>query len=394
MGTQTFDTVIVRFGGEIGIKAPMTRKQYERRLTRNIKTVLKHYAISSSAVIKKPGRLYIKTSQPDQTVQKLSQVFGISSLSAAVETTSKLNDILSLSAQLASLKFKPHRSFAVRCHRVGNHPYTSQEICARIGDHILSSLSKLKLHVNLSKPEQTLHLEVREEKAYVFTQIIKAAGGLPLGTQPKLVCLLKDDIQSTVACWLTMKRGSPPVLVHFTGTNHAQAKSTSRAGTLAQQLMKWNIGFPRKLRVTQYGSFSRKVSRLSQNELTGLLHKRFMLQVAQHIAEATKAEGIVTGDSLQKNTAQTLHAFRIQDEAIKGYPIYRPIAGLDPADMEETAAKIGFEKTKPKPIRTKAEEKQPKRAEIRLKDVVRTEKKLKIEKMVNEALATLQVLEI
>jgi thiamine biosynthesis protein ThiI len=372
------DTVIVRFGGEIGIKALWTRKQYERRLTSNIKAVHKHYRIPASAFIRKAGRLYIKTDHADESAQRLSRVFGVSSVSPAVETSSKINNILETSTQLAKSMLTHNSSFAARCHRVGKHPYTSQDICEKVGEHILKQLPNLKLHVNLTKPDHTLQVEVREEKAYIFTQIIKGPGGLPLGTQPKLVCLLKGDIQSTAACWMTMKRGCPPVLIHYSDTSLAETKVQAR------KLMEWNIGFPRKLHVM-------KLNRSLSNEKNSLIKKRLMLLVAQRIAEMKKAEGIVAGDTLDNDVGKILHAFKLEDEAVKGFPVYRPLIGLDAPEINDIATRIGFTKPQTKQMKIKTE---AKAASKRHEPPRHRADTVNLEKAVDETLKSLRILEI
>ena len=384
-----FDTVIVRFGGEIGIKAPMTRKQYERRLANNIKAALKHYAISYSTFGRKPGRLYIKTHQAEKVAKQVSRVFGVQSVSSAIETSSNLDDILDDSLKVANSRFVHGKSFAVRCHRIGRHHYTSQDICTRVGEHLLVSLSELKLRVDLEHPEHTLHLEIRDDSAYVFTRIIKGPGGLPLGTQPKLVCLLKGDVQSTVACWMTMKRGCPPVFVHITKNITEHLDNTDKVKLTAQALMKWNIGFPRKLRVTRYHLDLQRISEEYTSELTALICKRLMLKTAYRIAEAESAEGIVTGDMLGKKATQTIHSFRIQDEAVKGFPVYRPLIGLDEAETAETAKTIGLKKTSKEEIKQLMPE-----AIVGHEEIKKIERELKVEKLVEEAVKSLQILEL
>jgi thiamine biosynthesis protein ThiI len=390
-----FDTVIIRFGGEIGIKADWTRKLYERRLITNIKAVLKKHAISHTTFVRKFGRLYIKTTQAEEAAKKLTRVFGISSLSPALETTSNLNNILDISTRLASLRFKKGKSFAVRCHRIGTHQYTSQEVSRQLGSSILSQLPQLKLKVNLTSPDQVLHVEVREDKAYVFTDVFKGAGGLPLGTQPKLICLMKDDTSSAVACWMTMKRGCPSVLVYFQETERTNKSSLKKATTAAKTLMEWSTGFPRKLYVVKTKENFQKPNQNYPATLKSLLRKRLMLKIAQGMAKMKNAEGIVTGDTIQKKeTAQTLHAFRIQDEAAKDYPVYRPLLGLDPNEIEQLAQKIGLTKTAPQKVRHKAENKKAQAAPIRLDEITQIEKELNTQKTVDLAIKSSRVLEI
>ncbi len=389
MPEDMFDTVIVRFSGEIGIKAPMTRKQYERRLTTNIKAALKHYAIPYSTFNRKPGRLYIKTHQAEKAAKQVRRVFGVQSLSPAIETSSNLDDILGDSLKVASSKFVPGKSFAVRCHRVGNHRYTSQDICTSVGEHFRVSLPKLKLRVDLEQPKQTLHVEIRDEKAYLFIHIVKGPGGLPLGTQPKLICLLKGDAESTVACWMTMKRGCPPIFVHIANSITERQENSNEVKMTAQALMKWNIGFPRKLRVTQYHLGLHKITERYTLEIAALICKRLMLQTAHRIAEAENAEGIVTGDVLGKKATQTIHSLRFQDEAVKGFPVYRPLIGLDKSETAEAAKIIGLKKTSKEEIRQLKPE-----ATVKYKEIKKIQRELKVERLVEEALKTLQILEL
>jgi len=389
-----FDTVVVRFGGEIGIKADWTRKLYERRLLTNIKAVLKKHAISYTRFVRRFGRLYIKTVQAKEAAEKLSRVFGVSSLSPALETTSNLNDILNVSIRLAHSSFKKGKSFAVRCRRVGKHPFTSQDICRKIGHGIIASLPGLNLQVDLTHPEQTLHVEVREDNAYVFIDIIKGAGGLPLGTQPKLVCLLNGDASSAVACWMTMKRGCPAILVYFKDDVLTKKLSTERVIDTAKRLMEWSTGFPRKLYVIEHRQNFQKLARKHPQELSSLLRRRLGLKIAQGIARIKNAEGIVTGDSLGKKAAQTLHSFRTQDEAAKDYPIYRPLLGLDEHEIEELARKIGLEKAILHEPKSRAERKEEQIATIKLEDIKRREKELNTEKMTEEALKLPKVLRV
>ncbi len=388
MHESMFDTVIVRFGGEIGIKAPFTRRQYERRLNINIKASLKHHALLYSALSRTPGRLYIRTNHAEETARKLSKVFGISSLSPAFTTSSSLDEILNASTQLASRCFKRRESFAVRCHRVGNHPYTSQEICARVGEHALTSLKTLKLTVDLTNPKRTLQFEIRDKKAYLFTEVIKGVGGLPLGTQPKLVCLLKGDVRSAVACWMTMKRGCPQVLLHINENLTESRKRTKEPAMTAKTLMEWSIGFPARLRTVRINRSARKALEKHRPELTLLVRKRLMYRIAQRVAEATRAEGIVTGDSLGKTPVHSVHSFRILDEAAKGLPVYRPLLGLDDEEIASIAKRIGFEEIAMRKTEPGTE------AAVELERIRRIEQRLGCEKIVDDAFKSMQITEL
>ena len=157
-----FDSVIIRYGGEMGIKGAWTRRAYERRLLKNIKETLKRSKLPREGFLRKYGRLYLKTPSATDASSKLSRVFGISSLSPALETTAKLSDVVAKSVFLASLTFKRGNTFAVRCRRVGNHPYKSTDVSAEVGRRTLADLSDLGLSVNLKNPDVILGIEIRD----------------------------------------------------------------------------------------------------------------------------------------------------------------------------------------------------------------------------------------
>lgn len=378
----------MRFGGEIGIKAAWTRKLYERRLITNIKAALKHHGIPYTEFVRKFGRLFVKTVQAEEAAEKLGEVFGVSSLSPASETTSDLNDVLNASVSLASSRFKKEKTFAVRCRRVGKHPYTSQDVCRLVGQRILTHLAYLRLQVDLANPDQTVQIEIREDKAYVFVDTIKGVGGLPLGTQPKLICLLNSDELSAAACWMTMKRGSPALFVYFENGTSTDNSDLQKATKSAQRLMNWAINYPRKLHIIEYGQGFQRFARRSSSKLSNILWKRLMLRIAQRIAEKETGEGIVTGDTLGKKRSQALHMLRIQDDAVQGYPVYRPLIGLDIHEIEEITQKIGLEKA----MLSELEEVQ--KTTIELEEVRQTEQELNIIKMVEDALKSLKTLQV
>jgi thiamine biosynthesis protein ThiI len=387
-----FDTVIVRFGGEIGIKALWTRKLYERRLTSNIKAALKHQGIVYEALNRKFGRLYIRTSDAKETCQALSNVFGVSSVSSATKTTSQLKDIVENSILVAGPALKEKQTFAVRCRRVGSHAYTSQDVCRHVGQAVLDAYANHELHVDLGHPDLTLEVEVREDEAYVFLETMKGPGGLPLGTQPKIVGLLNGDISSLVACWMVMKRGCPIIPLHF--IEHPQdSQNQRRALEAAKTLFKWASGFPTKAYIVSHEAYIAKINKNSTRKLKRVLLRRLTYRVAERLAETWRAEGIVTGDSFPKPAEEKLHLFRLCDEAVSCLPIHRPIIGLDVPEIEELAERIGISR------KLSVEGKRQKAplgstGQISLKAVKDAEAKLNVDGMVESSLESLRTVSL
>jgi len=337
-----FDSVIIRFGGELWIKKIWTRRLYERRLVKNIKNVLKRYEVPYSEIVRRHGRLFLRTNSTVEAARKLARIFGVSSVSPSLETSSKLEDIVDRSVFLARHVLKEGNSFAVKCRRVGDQSYSSADVCRVVGQRVLDDFGqKWSLKVDLDRPDVRLGVEVRNDEAFVYSNVIDGVGGMPLGTQPKVVGLLSGGIDSAVACWLVMKRGCPVVPVYFDNTPFTDETTTERALNVAEVLFDWAVGFPRKIYVVQHGENLKKIIENSSRKFTCLLCKRMMYRIAERLAEMMRAEGIVTGEAIGEQASQTLTNLRVLSNAVKKYPIHRPLLGFDKAETETIARKIG-----------------------------------------------------
>ncbi len=390
-----FDSVIVRYGGELGIKGAWTRNAYERRLLKNIKSVLKHYEISYRKIIRRYGRLFLKTSSTTESSTKLAKVFGISSLSPAMETTSKLEDIIDKTVFLADLMLQQKTSFAVRCRRVGNHPYSSTDVCKQVGSQVLNAFPERHLKVNLKNPDATLGVEVRNDQTFVYPVTVRGAGGLPLGTQPKAVALLSGGLDSSVACWLVMKRGCPVVPLYFDNTPYTDEASTERAMNVAGALCDWSIGFPRRFYMVSHGPNLAEFKEKRRFErLTCIICKRMMYRIAEKIADLVRAEGIATGEAIGEKASQTLRNLRLLNSAATKYPIHRPLLGFDKAETEQIARRIGTYKASIQ--RAKGCAAVPTKPVTMAKphDVAEAEETLDIERMVEKSIKTLKIVNL
>jgi thiamine biosynthesis protein ThiI len=386
----TFDTVIVRLGGEIGIKSAWTRRAYERRLVQNVKASLRHYGLPFETVVRRQGRIYIKTSRAPQVAEKLTRVFGISSLSPAIQTTSELEAIAEQAINLAKQKLCRQNSFAVKCRRVGVHPYTSHEVCEHVGQKILDSLSELQLEVDLRSPDVTIGIEIRENQAFIFTEHISASDGLPVGTQPKIIALLKLDVYSPVACWLTMKRGCPPVPVHF--NENGNRETVRRVKAICKKVFEWSIGHSKRLYLVPYSQSLALLRQECPSHLLEVVSKRLIYRIASHIAEKEKAEAIVSGETIIGNPPLALRCFKLQDQAVENYPVHRPLIGLTESEIQTYARKIEI----PEALAAKPERNEMRRLTEEplptLNEIEAVEEKLNLQKMIDAVLKQIETI--
>ena len=361
----------------------------------NIKSVLKHHGIPYDKVIRKHGRLFLKTSLAVEASSKLAEVFGITSLSPALETTSKLNDVVDKSVFLAGLTLREEESFAVRCRRVGRHPYKSRDICIEVGRQVLNAFPERHLRVNLKNPDVTLGIEIRDDKTFVYSMVVGDVGGLPLGTQPKIVGLLNGEADSSVACWLVMKRGCPIVPLYFDNAPFTDDNATERMLNVVRKLFDWAIGFPQKVYVVSNGLNIKEFKERTRFEhLTYILCKRMMYRIAEQIADMVRAEAIVTGEAIEEPASQTLRKLRVLDSVLTKYPVHRPLLGFEKAEREQMARRIGIYEVSIQMVKGCTAVSGKPVAGVKLQEVAEAEKALNIEEMVERSVEALKIVNL
>ena len=388
------DTIIVRFSGEIGIKSEWTRRAYEKQVLQNLKQTLKTADLKPTAVERMRGRIYVKTEQTAEVSKALTNVFGITSVSPAKQTTSDFSTITQTTLILIEKMIKDYTTFVVRCHRVGTHPYTSMELCRDLGEKILEAYDTRKPKVNLFDPQVTVNVEVRDQTAYVYAQTLHGAGGFPVGTQAKTVCLLSGGIDSPVACWLTMKRGCPTVPVYVDNSPYTDDPSKQKAIETARRLKKWSSGYIRKMYIVPNGENMNTIKQKTPERFTCLFCKRLMYHIGEHIADLENAVGIVTGEAIGEQASQTMQNLYVINEAATRYPIHRPLLGFDKIETEAIARKIGtYEASIMKSQGCTAVPSMPS-TQAKLSAVKDAEKNLDMETMAKNAVQAAEIIQI
>jgi len=204
-----YDSAVVRYN-EIFLKSEYVRRKFTDRLVENIRRILNKNSLNAD-VIRKRHRIILKTGEPEKVSHIAAKVFGVASTSQATQLSSDLDELTEAGTQLAKKNIKKEDSFAVRAKRTGKHSYSSKDIEERIGAAIIEETNA---RVNLDNPDKTIYVDVADDTAYVFTEKIPGIGGLPYGTQGKVLCLLSDK-KSALACFLVMRRGATAEALHY-----------------------------------------------------------------------------------------------------------------------------------------------------------------------------------
>ncbi len=335
-----FNCVIIRYG-EIGTKSKQTRRWFEQILVNNIKEALISEGIEYKSVLAKHGRIIVKTNKARESVDVLKRVFGIVSLSPAMEVNAELEKINRTALKLFRKKKRELNlekpKFRVTARRITKEfPLKSPEIQAKVGEYILENE---EADVDLKNYDINVGVEIMEGKAYIFVDKIKAFGGLPIGTQGKVVVLLSGGIDSPVAAFLMMKRGCEVIPVHI----YMGEKTLEKVRKIWNQLKKYHYGGKSDLIVIkpkERERVLRKLKELGKENYTCIFCKFMMVKNADKIAREFGAKGIVMGDSLGQVASQTLENMYIVSQA-SDLPIYRPLIGLDKEEIVRIAKEIG-----------------------------------------------------
>ncbi|EKQ54319.1 MAG: thiazole biosynthesis/tRNA modification protein ThiI [Methanobacterium sp. Maddingley MBC34] len=326
--------IIVRYG-EIGVKSPKVRGRFERKLIENINTLIK------DKIDIKQGRIFIYPQDLNKTMQSLQKIVGIVSYSPAVVTHTDKTSIKELiqtyiRERVNEGSFSSNDSFAVRCRRVGKHEFSSQEMAAYAGSAVYGVTES---KVDLSNPDFELFVEVREDKTYIFHEKIQGLGGLPIGTQGRVICLVSSGIDSPVAAFLMMKRGCSVTMLNF--NNHPYTtESNEKILKMHQKLKEYSAGAKLNLYQVEYGEYLHQCIDKAPERMTCVLCKNGMYRIAEKLAKREKCVAIVDGNSLGQVASQTLPNI-VATRYSTSMPILSPLIGLDKVEIEDIAKKIG-----------------------------------------------------
>jgi len=287
---------LIRYG-ELGLKSKPVRCRFESALIKNITG--RFVQLGKECRVESDwGRIMLWCDEPGVAEKILDKTFGVVSFSRAVECEANKEKICELAAEESKTLFKKNMSFAVRARRTGNHDYTSMELAKDAGSAIFIANEHLEPKVNLTKPDLEIFIEVRQNRAFVFSKKIPGPGGMPVGTQGKTVGPLEND-RDMAACWLMLKRGCRVLLA-------------TRNAELAKALDPWDPS-QKTLQMNGDASISELVKICSESKAEGIA-------LSWDLATIEKRNSEVTGLPV---------------------PVFYPLAGLTVGQLEKLLRTIG-----------------------------------------------------
>ncbi len=377
--------------GEIFLKG-RNRNTFYKTAINNIKRNIRD--IGYDDMFQESSKLYIKADRDkfDRLIKEIKKVFGIVYISEVVRCEKTVEDISKTSIDLVKYyDFDKDTTFKVESKRTDkSFALTSPKLSAKIGGDILGKYNDL--NVDIHKPDFTVFIDVKS-KAYIYIKRVEGLGGLPLGSGGEGLLLLSGGIDSPVAGFLMAKRGMNINAIHF----HSYPFTSKRAHQKAMDLAKILSAYTGKMTVysVNLAEIYKAISKNCPRRETTILSRRFMIRIANKISEKYSYQALITGESLGQVASQTIESVSVINDSSK-LPILRPLIAMDKKDIIEISEKIdSYEKaiepyddccsifapdspvTKPK-----------------LKYIEKSEENLDIEELENQAIDTMEIIEI
>jgi len=380
---------------EIGTKGK-NRHVFEDILCKQIQNHLA--SLGEFQIRREFGRIFVEAESSydyEDAVKELKKVFGIVGICPiVVEECTEFESVKQAAIEYMRVCFGDKSfTFKVNARRGDkSYPIKSMEINSELGHELLEAFPNSRVDVH--KPDVLLNVEIRD-KVYFYSETIKGAGGLPVGTNGKAMLLLSGGIDSPVAGYMISKRGVELEAVYF----NAPPYTSERAKQKVIDLAKIVSGYAGKIRlhIVNFTDIQLAIyEKCPHAELT-IIMRRYMMKIAQQLAKENKCQALITGESIGQVASQTMQSLACTNE-VCSMPVFRPCIGMDKQEIIDISEEINTYETSILPYEdcctifvakhpvTKPVLEMIKRSEEKLADV--------IEDLMKTAMETVEVIEV
>ena len=380
--------------GEVALKG-MNKPYFERILLERVRKAIECYEDAEAKWI--DGLMFVRIPAEipeDDVIAKCVRVFGVASVSPAVEAPKNIDEIGMVAAEFMQkiIDEEGVQTFKVKGKRADkSFAVQSPEIGRIVGAIILKSCKVLRVDVH--DPQVTLTVDVRREGAYIFRDKIRGFGGLPLGTNGKGLILMSGGIDSPVAAFMMAKRGMSIEAVHF----HSYPYTSQRAQKKVEDLVRVLAGYMGTVRmhVINLLPIQEQIVTHCPEDETTLLVRRFMMRIAEAIAVKNGDMMLITGEDLGQVASQTAEALVVTDSVVK-MPVMRPLIAMDKVDIMDKAREIGTYDISIQPYEDCCTVFLPKHpvTKPKLERIEASESALDVQALVDAAVASEEIIEI
>ncbi len=372
--------------GEVALKK-LNRSYFENKLVKNIQNVIKD--LGTSKTYKDQGKIFVEVDEDiiEAAMNRIKKVFGIVYVSPCFRIEKDMETIkaTALESLKEALENEDIKTFKVRTKRADKKfPLESPEISRLVGEYIIQNISEDIVTVDIKNPDTYVDIDIRRD-CYVYTRKIKGYGGLPIGTNGKGLLLLSGGIDSPVAGFMMAKRGLMIDAVHFHSYPFTSERAEEKVKDLAQIISRY-CGNMMIYSINLLDIQKEINEKCPEKEMT-LIARRFMMRIAEKIAEDKGVEALVTGESLGQVASQTIGGLNVTNSSVN-LPVFRPLIGMDKVDIVDIAVDIETYETSIEPYEDCCTVFLPKHPVTRplLKDIEESEQALDVEGLIEAAI--------
>ena len=324
--------------GEIVLKG-LNRHSFEMKLMSNIRR--RTQRCGKFKIYSRQSTIYVEPAEEncdlDAAYDACKKVFGIIAIARAVPCAKEKEAIFNTAKEYLAPALLAAKSFKVESKRSDkSFPMGSIQLSQWVGGALHDAFPHLIVDVH--NPELTVHLEVREDAAYVHGPAEAAAGGLPIGMGGHAVSLLSGGIDSPVSSYMIAKRGVQLELLHFASPPYTSEQAREKVLQLAQELTVWCGRLT--VHVVPFTEIQEEIRRKCPEDHFTLIMRRFMMRLGDRLAHELACKAIVTGESLGQVASQTIQALVVSDD-VATLPVLRPLIGMDKEEIVRIARHVG-----------------------------------------------------
>ena len=324
--------------GEIVLKG-LNRHSFEMKLMSNIRR--RTQRCGKFKIYSRQSTIYVEPAEEtcdlDAAYDACKKVFGIIAIARAVPCAKEKEAIFNTAREYLAPALMAAKSFKVESKRSDkSFPMGSIQLSQWVGGALHDAFPHLIVDVH--NPELTVHLEVREDAAYVHGPAEAAAGGLPIGMGGHAVSLLSGGIDSPVSSYMIAKRGVQLELLHFASPPYTSEQAREKVLQLAQELTVWCGRLT--VHVVPFTGIQEEIRRKCPEDHFTLIMRRFMMRLGDRLAHELACKAIVTGESLGQVASQTIQALVVSDD-VATLPVLRPLIGMDKEEIVRIARHVG-----------------------------------------------------
>ena len=329
--------IILLKDGEVALKG-LNRYTFEDTMIKNAKRRLSplghfRYYKAQSTIYIEP---MVEGLDMDEAVERLKKVFGIAAICRACIAEKDWADICRLAPDYLAPQLEEARTFKVKAKRSDKKfPLASPEICAEMGGILLDRFPHLK--VDVKNPDVTVTIEIRDYAAYIHADQIPGPGGMPVGSSGRAALLLSGGIDSPVAGYMMAKRGLELSAIHFVSPPYTSDRAKLKVIELAHIMTAYTGRID--LHVVNLTQIQELIKEHCPEDLFTVVMRRFMMKIAERIAEQWQCSALITGESLAQVASQTVQAIACTDAATV-MPVLRPVIGMDKEEIVRISRKI------------------------------------------------------